>query len=81
VIAQEASKEMLQSTIAPRLRALGFKGSGQVFELPDERFWALVGFQKSVSSDRSKVKFTSSGGGRTERTGHGSGAACGSWSR
>lgn len=30
---------MLQSAIAPALRALGFKGSRQTFELADERFW------------------------------------------
>jgi hypothetical protein len=56
--AQEAFKEMLRSAIAPALRALGFKGSGQTFELADERFWAFLGFQKSLSSDRSVVKFT-----------------------
>jgi hypothetical protein len=56
--AQEAFKEMLQSAISPALRALGFKGSGQTFELADERFWALLGFQKSLASDRSMVKFT-----------------------
>jgi len=49
---------MLRSAIAPALRAFGFKGSGQTFELADERFWALLGFQKSLASDRSMVKFT-----------------------
>jgi hypothetical protein len=56
--AQDAFKEMLRSAIAPALRAHGFKGSGQTFELADERFWALLGFQKSRGSDRSMVKFT-----------------------
>ncbi len=56
--AQDVFKELLQSTVAPALGAHGLKGSGQVFELPDERFWALLGFQKSTYSDRSKVKFT-----------------------
>jgi hypothetical protein len=49
---------MLREQIAPRLRSLGFKGSGQVFELPMDDHWALLGFQKSVSSDRDRVRFT-----------------------
>jgi uncharacterized protein DUF4304 len=49
---------MLRSSVAPALRSHGFKGSGQKFELPDDRYWALLGFQKSVSSDKTTVKFT-----------------------
>jgi hypothetical protein len=56
--AQDAFKEILRSSLAPALRAQGFKGSGQVFELPDTRYWAMLGFQRSVSSDKATVKFT-----------------------
>ena len=35
----------LRDLIAPAMRQLGFKGSRGVFELPDDRYWALVGFQ------------------------------------
>jgi hypothetical protein len=56
--AQTTYAAMVKTEIAPRLRALGFKGSGQVFQLPDEDHWAMIGFQKSTSSDAARVKFT-----------------------
>jgi hypothetical protein len=49
---------MLRSEVAPRLRALGFKGSGQVYTLPDEDAWVLVGFQKFTRSTADHVDFT-----------------------
>jgi len=49
---------MLRDEIAPELRAAGFKGSGQGFELPSESHWAVLGFQKSAWSDRQRVTFT-----------------------
>ena len=49
---------MLREEIAPRLRSLGFKGSGQSFSLPSESHWAIVGFQKSRFSDARSVSFT-----------------------
>src|SRR5438093_6746629 len=49
---------MLRLAIAPGLRALGFKGSGQVYEPPDEQYWSLLGFQRSVASDRHEARFT-----------------------
>jgi uncharacterized protein DUF4304 len=58
VTAQDVFKVMIQWIVAPALRELGFKGSGHVFELPDERFWVLLGFQRSRASDRFRVKFT-----------------------
>jgi hypothetical protein len=56
--AQETFSRMLRELVAPALRDLGFKGSGQVFELPAEGAWALLGFQKSVGSHKGEVKFT-----------------------
>ena len=49
---------MLRDEIAPQLRSLGLKGSGQNFYLPSESHWALLGFQKSQWSDASRVSFT-----------------------
>jgi hypothetical protein len=49
---------MLRDDVAPRLRALGFTGSGQNFALPSATHWALLGFQKSDFSDRGRVAFT-----------------------
>ncbi len=49
---------MMREDVAPALRELGFKGSGQSFSLPSDRYWALVGFQKSAYSDATAVKFT-----------------------
>ena len=58
ITAQESFKAMLKEDIAPELREIGLKGSGQVYELPDAAFWALIGFQKSVRNDRNRVSFT-----------------------
>lgn len=55
--AQEAFRAMLRDQVAPRLRSLGFKGSGQTFRLPSETHWALLGFQKSAWSDADRVSF------------------------
>ena len=56
--AQEAFVKMMKEEIAPALRRLGFKGSGQRYELPSPTHWALLGFQKSAYSDSPEVRFT-----------------------
>ena len=56
--AQDAFARMMKHEIAPALRRLGFKGSGQRYELPWEAGWAILGFQKSTSSGAERVKFT-----------------------
>ncbi|TML90638.1 MAG: DUF4304 domain-containing protein [Actinobacteria bacterium] len=56
--AQEAFTMMVKDEIAPALRELGFKGSGQRFTLPSETHWALLGLQKFTWSDRDRVDFT-----------------------
>jgi Domain of unknown function (DUF4304) len=56
--AQDTYAAMLKTLIAPGLRALGFKGSGQNYRLPSDDYWAMLGFQKSTSSDASHVRFT-----------------------
>ncbi|GAA3443351.1 DUF4304 domain-containing protein [Planomonospora venezuelensis] len=49
---------MLRDEIAPPLRELGFVGSGQVYRLPDDRHWALLGFQRSTGSTWELLRFT-----------------------
>jgi hypothetical protein len=56
--AQETYRDVIKREIAPPLRALGFKGSGQNYELPSATHWALLGFQKSAWSNKSTVRFT-----------------------
>ena len=56
--AQETYRELMKSHIAPGLRALGFKGSGQSYELPTPEHWVMLGFQKSQWSDAADVRFT-----------------------
>jgi hypothetical protein len=56
--AQEAFRRMMSEQVAPKLRALGFKGSGQRFTLPSESHWAILGFQRSAWGDSKKGQFT-----------------------
>jgi cold shock CspA family protein len=56
--AQDTYREMMKTQVAPGLRALGFKGSGQKYELPSPDHWAMLGFQKSAWSDASALRFT-----------------------
>lgn len=56
--AQEVFARLMRDVVAPELRRQGHKGSGSVYLLPDAAYWAQVGFQKSMSSDRDRVKFT-----------------------
>ena len=56
--AQEAFATLMRTRIAPGLRALGFKGSGQTYELPHLETWALIGFQKSAQKTAGHVEFT-----------------------
>jgi len=50
--------DLMKSAFAPSLRSVGLKGSGGRFELPSERYWAQLGFQKSAFSDSSVLQFT-----------------------
>jgi hypothetical protein len=56
--AQERFLTIVREQIAPGLRAVGFRGSGSVYTLPDDGVWRLLGFQRSRSSDRRRVQFT-----------------------
>ena len=56
--AQQIYADLMKESFAPALRAAGLKGSGGRFELPSERYWSLLGFQKSAYSDSASLKFT-----------------------
>jgi hypothetical protein len=56
--AQERFAAMLRDDVAPALRGLGLKGSGQAYTLPSETHWALIGFQKFSWSNADRVEFT-----------------------
>jgi hypothetical protein len=54
----ETFRSMMWEGIAPELRRIGFKGSGQSFSLPSDENWVLLGFQKMMSSNSQAVRFT-----------------------
>lgn len=55
----ERFNEFMRRNVAPALRSMGLRGSGQRFELPDERCWALVGFQRSwTNAVTGEARFT-----------------------
>lgn len=55
--AQTAFEEMLRTLIAPELRALGFKGSGNSFRMVRGDFKVGIHFQKDRHSTREAVAF------------------------
>lgn len=55
---QQVYDLLMKSTFAPALRNVGMKGSGGRFELPSQRYWVQLGFQKSAFSDSDSVTFT-----------------------
>lgn len=55
---QQVYDELMKASFAPALRSVGLKGSGGRFELPSDRYWAQLGFQKSAHSDSDALMFT-----------------------
>jgi hypothetical protein len=51
-------RTMMREHVAPELRRMGFRGSGQSFMLPSKDHWVLLGFQKSRSSSAEAVRIT-----------------------
>jgi len=49
---------LVKNSWGPRLRALGFTGSGRTWTLPDRSDWAMLGFQTSQASTAEESKFT-----------------------
>ena len=58
ITAQERFRAVARDRIAPALREMGFRGSGQLYTLPSESCWAQLGLQKTTWSDRDHVEFT-----------------------
>jgi hypothetical protein len=56
--AQDRLSGLLKTLWGPALREVGFTGSGKVWTLPDERDWAMLGFQTSQASTGEEAKFT-----------------------
>ena len=56
--AQETFARMLRYDVAPLLREMGFRGSGQNFSVPNASHWALLDFQRSAWSYRHRLTFT-----------------------
>lgn len=56
--AQDTFTEMVKLGVRPRLKALGFAGSGTTFVWPSTSAFCLLGFQRSQSSNRDALKFT-----------------------
>jgi len=56
--AQDTFNAMLRDQIAPRLRALGFTGSGHQYVWPAAEHWASLGFQKSRRGTGTELEFT-----------------------
>lgn len=55
---QSKFKQNIKDRIAPGLRKLGFKGSGQNYQLPSTSHWKCLSFQKSSFSDAENLTFT-----------------------
>jgi hypothetical protein len=55
---QQVYDRLMKESFAPALRAAGLKGSGGRFELPSEKYWSQLGFQKSNYSDSNALEFT-----------------------
>jgi hypothetical protein len=56
--AQDLYRAMVRDSVAPRLRAMGWKGSGQKYVLPDARAWVLLSMQLSRGDTASLLRFT-----------------------
>jgi hypothetical protein len=56
--ARDKFAAMLKERVAPALREMGFKGSGQHYHQPVPGHYALLGFQKMRFGTRHDVRFT-----------------------
>lgn len=55
---QDDYRVMIRDHVAPALREMGFRGSGQNYVFPTETHWVSLWFQKSGSSDAHRIRFT-----------------------
>lgn len=54
---QQVYADLMKTRCAPALRSVGLKGSNGRFELPSDKYWIQLGFQKSAYSDGQEVRF------------------------
>lgn len=55
---QQVYDDLMKTSFAPALRGVGLKGSRGRFELPSDKYWVQLGFQKSAYSDSEALEFT-----------------------
>jgi len=55
---QDVYADLMKTTFAPALRAVGLRGSNGRFGLPSDVYWAQLGFQKSSYNGPDEVRFT-----------------------
>jgi hypothetical protein len=51
-------RNLVKSQLSPGLRELGFKGSGNRFELPSTAYWVVLGLQGSLANEAHRMRFT-----------------------
>ncbi len=56
--AQDAYKLLLNIHISPALRALGFTGSSGKYQLPKDKAFVQIGFQKNKWNSQEEIEFT-----------------------
>ena len=56
--AQDAYLVLLRDHVAPKLRALGFRGSRGAYTLPHPEYWVRIGIQSSAWNTGDHVDFT-----------------------
>ncbi|MFC8597408.1 DUF4304 domain-containing protein [Isoptericola sp. NPDC057191] len=58
ITAQERFRVAVRDRLAPQLRVMGLRGSGQSYTLPSDTCWAQLGLQRFSWSNRDAVEFT-----------------------
>lgn len=58
ITAQEHFRAVVRDRLAPALRSMGLRGSGQIYTLPSASCWAQLGLERDKWSDRTAVRFT-----------------------
>lgn len=56
--AQDTWDRLVRQHLRPTLRKMGWRGSGNRWEIPDEHSFGLLGLQKSRRSSREEISFT-----------------------
>lgn len=57
-LARDLFTQMLKEGMWPRMREIGFRGSGSTFRWPADDAWVMIGIQKSSANTPDYVRFT-----------------------